>query len=52
MRGFSYVLLLMLQAVSKNRRIDSLSGGRYKARDLDQAYTLLLKFVTAGLYAL
>jgi AcrR family transcriptional regulator len=52
MRGFSYMLLLMLQAVSKNRRIDSLSAGRYKAEDLNQTYRLLLKFVTAGLLAL
>ena len=52
MRGFSYVLILMLQAVSKNRRLDSLSSGRYRAADLDKAYKLLLKFVTAGMLAL
>lgn len=52
MRGFSMVLVLMLQTVSKNRRIDTLSDGRYLGSDLEASYRLLLKFCLAGLNAL
>jgi AcrR family transcriptional regulator len=52
MRGFSMVLVLMLQTVSKNRRIDTLSDGRYLGSDLEASYRLLLKFSLAGLNAL
>lgn len=51
-RGFSFVLNLMLQTVSQGRRVDTLSGGRYAASDLDSAYKVLLKFSIAGLEAL
>ena len=51
-RGFSFILVLMLQTVSKNRRVDTLSMGRYKGDDLDASYRLLLKFSLAGLKAL
>jgi AcrR family transcriptional regulator len=51
-RGFSFVLVLMLQTVSKNRRLDALSNGRYLAGDLDTSYQLLLRFSLAGLAAL
>ena len=51
-RGFSFILVLMLQTVSKNRRVDTLSMGKYKAGDLDASYDLLLKFSLAGLLAL
>lgn len=52
MRGFSFILVLMLQTVSKNRRVDALSDGRYSSSDLDTSYRLLLKFCLAGLNAL
>jgi hypothetical protein len=38
--------------VSKNRRIDALSGGTVSADDLDAAYETLLKFVVRGLEGL
>ncbi|MDO6964654.1 TetR/AcrR family transcriptional regulator [Rhizobium alvei] len=52
MRGFSFSLQLMLQAVSSNRRLDSLSGGRFTANNLDNAYSTLLKYTAAGLKGL
>ncbi|MBB4008314.1 TetR/AcrR family transcriptional regulator [Allorhizobium taibaishanense] len=52
LRGFAMVLVLMLQTVSKNRRLDSLSDGRFSGADLSNAYSLLLKFALAGLNAL
>ena len=51
-RGFSFVLVLMLQTVSKNRRVDTLSLGRFKGEDLEASYRLLLKFCLAGLKTL
>lgn len=51
-RGFSFVLMLMLQTVSQNRRLDTLSNGRYSSTDLDVAYRSLLTFALAGLTAL
>lgn len=51
-RGFSFILVLMLQTVSKNRRVDALSGGRFSSSDLDTSYRLLLRFCLAGLDAL
>lgn len=52
MRGFSIALVSMLQTVSKNRRLDSLSGGSVSADDLEAAYDTLLKFVVRGLEGL
>jgi AcrR family transcriptional regulator len=52
MRGFSLTLVAMLQTVAKNRRVDSLSGGRVSADDLNAAYRTLLKFVVRGLEGL
>ena len=52
MRGFALALVAMLQTVSKNRRIDALSGGTVSADDLDAAYETLLKFVVRGLEGL
>lgn len=52
LRGFSMVLVLMLQTVSKNRRLDALSAGRFSGTDLSTAYRLLLTFSLAGLRAL
>lgn len=51
-RGFSFILVLMLQTVSKNRRIDTLSSSRFRGDDLETSYRLLLKFSLAGLQAL
>ncbi|NTF53009.1 TetR/AcrR family transcriptional regulator [Agrobacterium rhizogenes] len=52
MRGFSLALVAMLQTLSKNRRIDSLSGGKVSADDLVEAYNVLLKFSVCGLEGL
>lgn len=52
MRGFSMVLVAMLQTLSRNRRLDALSGGAVTADDLDAAYDVLLKFVVKGLEGL
>ncbi|MDH6266035.1 AcrR family transcriptional regulator [Rhizobium sp. SG_E_25_P2] len=52
LRGFSFVLVLMLQTVSKSRRLDSLSDGRFSSADLDTSYQVLLNFCMAGLDAL
>ncbi len=51
-RGFSFILMLMVQTVSKNRRVDTLSSGKFKGEDLDVTYELLLRFSLAGLRAL
>jgi AcrR family transcriptional regulator len=51
-RGFSFTVQLMLQAVSRNRRIDSLSGGNYSADDLDASYAVLLRYATTGMSGL
>jgi AcrR family transcriptional regulator len=52
MRGFSMALDCMLQTLSKNRRIDSLSQGAVTADDLDAAYEALIAFASAGLAGL
>jgi AcrR family transcriptional regulator len=52
MRGFSLALVAMLQTLSKNRRIDALSGGKASADDLSEAYEVLLKFSVSGLQSL
>ena len=52
MRGFSLALDCMLQTLSKNRRIDSLSDGKVSADDLAPAYEALLTFSVAGLEGL
>jgi AcrR family transcriptional regulator len=52
MRGFSMALVSMLQTLSRNRRIDALSGGTVSADDLDGAYVVLLRFVVKGLEGL
>lgn len=52
LRGFSMALVAMLQILSKNRRLDALSGGTVSADDLDAAYKALIRFVVAGLEGL
>jgi AcrR family transcriptional regulator len=48
LRGFSLALDCMLQTLSKNRRVDSLSDGAVSADDLGPAYDTLLKFAVHG----
>lgn len=48
LRGFTIALAAMLQTLSRNRRVDVLSGGAVAAADLNTAYKILLKFVTKG----
>ncbi|NTI78512.1 TetR/AcrR family transcriptional regulator [Rhizobium rhizogenes] len=52
MRGFSLSLVAMLQTLSKNRRVDALSGGKVSADDLGEAYDVLMKFSVCGLEGL
>lgn len=49
LRAFSLVLHLMLQGVSKNQRLDTLSNGLYRADELDKTYDALLAFAVAGM---
>jgi AcrR family transcriptional regulator len=51
-RGFAFTLQLGLQVISQNRRVDSLSGGRYSGKDLEASYAAALQFMTAGLLGL
>lgn len=52
MRGFSLALVAMLQTLSRNRRLDALSGGKVSADDLKEAYDVLLRFSVRGLESL
>lgn len=52
MRGFSMALVAMLQTLSRNRRLDALSGGKVSADDLSEAYDVLLKFSVRGIEGL
>lgn len=52
LRVFGIALGAMLHTVSRNRRINALSGGSVKAEDLDAAYKVLLKFVVGGIEGL
>jgi AcrR family transcriptional regulator len=51
-RGFAFTLQLGLQVITQNRRVDSLSGGRYSGTDLEASYAMALKFMTTGLLGL
>lgn len=48
-RGFAFTLQLGLQIISQNRRVDSLSSGKYSGRDLEASYAAGLRFLTAGM---
>lgn len=48
-RGFTMLLHMMLTTVSQHARVDRLTGGAVRAGDLDNAYRVLLDFVTGGL---
>ncbi len=52
LRGFALALDAMLQTLSRNRRVDSLSGGAVSADDLAPAYDVLLRFAVAELKGL
>jgi AcrR family transcriptional regulator len=52
LRGFALALDAMLQTLSRNRRVDSLSRGVVSADDLTPAYDALMRFSVAGLRAL
>lgn len=51
-RGFAFALQLGLQIISQNRRVDSLSGGRFSGRDLEASYAAGLHFMAAGMMGL
>ena len=48
-RAFTMVLQIMLATVSKHGRVDMLTEGSVHGGDLDDAYPVLLQFVTQGL---
>ena len=48
-RGFVLVLESMLKTVSRHERVDTLTDGAARARDLDRAYPTLLQFAVAGM---
>jgi len=50
-RSFLMMLNLMLSTVSQHERIDTLSGGKLQAQDLNAAYGPLLRFAVAGIKA-
>ena len=52
LRGFALTLNVILQTLSRNRRIDSISSGAISADDLELAYDGLLRFCVAGLEGL
>lgn len=52
MRGFSLALVAMLQILSKNRRLDAMSGGKVLADDLEEAFRVLMRFSVRGLEGL
>ena len=52
LRGFALALDCMLQTLSKNRRLDSLSDGKVSADELSPAYETLMLFCVAGLEGL
>lgn len=52
LRGFALALDCMLQTLSKNRRLDSLSDGEVSADQLAQGYEALMLFSVAGLEGL
>ena len=51
-RGFALSLDAMLQTLSRNRRVDSLSAGAVSADDLEPAYAALIRFSVAGIRGL
>lgn len=50
-RSFTFVILLMLKAVSTGRRLDLLTDGASKSSDLPATYAALLPFCSAGFLA-
>ena len=48
-RAFTFVLEAMLKVVSHHERVDKLTDGAVRARDLDKAYPTLLGFTVAGM---
>jgi AcrR family transcriptional regulator len=51
-RAFQFLLAAMYSACADNRRIDTLSDGRYSSRDLDRIYECAIPFVTGGFKAM
>jgi AcrR family transcriptional regulator len=50
--GFNFSIIMMLSAVTQNRRLENLSDGRLSPSDLDKIYPNLIAFVSAGLRGL
>jgi AcrR family transcriptional regulator len=50
--GFNFSIIMMLSAVTQNRRLENLSDGKLSPSDLDKIYPNLIAFVSAGLRGL
>jgi AcrR family transcriptional regulator len=50
--GFNFSIIMMLSAVTQNRRVENLSDGKLSSSDLDKIYPNLVAFVSAGLRGL
>jgi AcrR family transcriptional regulator len=50
--GFNFSIIMMLSAVTQNRRLENLSDGKLSSSDLDKIYPNLIAFVSAGLRGL
>jgi len=51
-RAFQFLLAAMYSACADNRRIDTLSNGKFSSRDVDRIYGIIIPFVSGGFKAL
>ena len=51
-RAFQFILSAMYSAGADNRRVDTLSDGRFSSREIDRIYAMIIPFVTGGFMAL
>jgi len=51
-RAFIMSLQLMLETLARRRRLDELTGGSISGDEIDEAYPVLLRFVSGGMNAL
>ena len=50
--GFGFTVVLMVNVIVKNRRIQTMSDGRLPAEDITAIYHRMMKYCLAGLHAL
>jgi len=51
-RAFQFVLAAMYSAGADNRRIDTISDGKFSSNDFDRIYELIIPFLTGGFEAI